>query len=156
LREPDLNWRPSGYEPDELPGCSIPRPNGLNFTTASKYLNKPIIILILLSENWLREPDLNWRPSGYEPDELPGCSIPRPNGLNLTTASKYLNKPIIILILLSKNWFLEPLSNEEGTDLLFLYLNININKLVAGARFELTTFGLWARRATRLLHPASE
>ena len=26
---------------------------------------------------WLREPDLNWRPSGYEPDELPSCSIPR-------------------------------------------------------------------------------
>ena len=28
--------------------------------------------------------------------------------------------------------------------------------LVAGAGFEPTTFGLWARRATRLLHPASE
>src|SRR5690606_11967651 len=27
---------------------------------------------------WLREPDLNRRPSGYEPDELPDCSIPRP------------------------------------------------------------------------------
>ena len=27
--------------------------------------------------SWLREPDLNRRPSGYEPDELPGCSIPR-------------------------------------------------------------------------------
>ncbi|CAH1531970.1 hypothetical protein THF5H11_150001 [Vibrio jasicida] len=26
MREPDLNRRPSGYEPDELPGCSIPRP----------------------------------------------------------------------------------------------------------------------------------
>ena len=26
---------------------------------------------------WLREADLNHRPSGYEPDELPGCSIPR-------------------------------------------------------------------------------
>ena len=26
---------------------------------------------------WLREPDLNQRPSGYEPDELPNCSIPR-------------------------------------------------------------------------------
>ena len=26
---------------------------------------------------WLREPDLNRRPSGYEPDELPSCSIPR-------------------------------------------------------------------------------
>jgi membrane-bound lytic murein transglycosylase A len=26
LRGPDSNRRPSGYEPDELPGCSTPRP----------------------------------------------------------------------------------------------------------------------------------
>src|SRR5579883_1883636 len=28
LRGQDLNLRPSGYEPDELPGCSTPRQNG--------------------------------------------------------------------------------------------------------------------------------
>ena len=28
-------------------------------------------------KSWLRSVDLNHRPSGYEPDELPGCSTPR-------------------------------------------------------------------------------
>jgi hypothetical protein len=28
-------------------------------------------------KNWLRGLDLNQRPSGYEPDELPDCSTPR-------------------------------------------------------------------------------
>ena len=29
------------------------------------------------AKSWLRGRDLNPRPSGYEPDELPGCSTPR-------------------------------------------------------------------------------
>ena len=29
------------------------------------------------TEPWLRELDLNQRPLGYEPNELPSCSIPR-------------------------------------------------------------------------------
>ena len=38
-----------------------------------KALNIPAKCLISL----LRGLDLNQRPSGYEPDELPGCSTPR-------------------------------------------------------------------------------
>jgi len=29
------------------------------------------------ASNWWRGGDLNFRPSGYEPDELPDCSTPR-------------------------------------------------------------------------------
>ena len=38
---------------------------------------------------WLREVDLNHRPSGYEPDELPGCSIPRKT-VALSARTRYL------------------------------------------------------------------
>ncbi len=58
---PDLNRRPSGYEPDELPAAP-PRVT---------------VLLHFVKFDWLRGPDLNRRPSGYEPDELPGCSTPR-------------------------------------------------------------------------------
>ncbi|CRH27925.1 hypothetical protein BN1184_AD_02400 [Pantoea ananatis] len=45
-------------------------------------LMRPSMHTVYLKKNskgkWLRGPDLNRRPSGYEPDELPGCSTPRP------------------------------------------------------------------------------
>ena len=34
------------------------------------------------TEPWLREMDLNQRPLGYEPSELPSCSIPRYKNFN--------------------------------------------------------------------------
>ena len=51
---------------------------------------------------WLREPDLNRRPSGYEPDELPGCSIPRQWILKLiakyrSLSDKYLKSMAAII-----------------------------------------------------------
>jgi hypothetical protein len=36
-----------------------------------------------MAVNWLRGLDLNQRPSGYEPDELPGCSTPRSRTVEL-------------------------------------------------------------------------
>ncbi len=36
-----------------------------------------ILRKIEMGKIWLRGLDLNQRPSGYEPDELPGCSTPR-------------------------------------------------------------------------------
>ena len=50
--------------------------------------------------NWLRGLDLNQRPSGYEPDELPGCSTPRDNygemmrGIKLKTDLKSASRTV--------------------------------------------------------------
>src|SRR5690554_7675333 len=63
LREQDLNLRPSGYEPDELPDCSIPRQltrfilNLFSGSTEGRVLPSSILVC--------------------EPAELSDCSIPR-------------------------------------------------------------------------------
>ena len=54
-RGKDLNLRPSGYEPDELPDCSTPllevKKNGIDF--------------------WSERPGSNRRPSAWKADALP-------------------------------------------------------------------------------------
>lgn len=48
---------------------------------AGRIRKKPLITLIINGlMTWLRGQDLNLRPSGYEPDELPDCSTPRQRG----------------------------------------------------------------------------
>lgn len=43
----------------------------------TKTLDQLFELIEDLGSVWLRGQDLNLRPSGYEPDELPGCSTPR-------------------------------------------------------------------------------
>ncbi len=45
--------------------------------TADTWSFNPLLYQLSYRAKILREQDLNLRPSGYEPDELPSCSIPR-------------------------------------------------------------------------------
>ena len=45
--------------------------------TADTRIFSPLLYRLSYLALWLRGLDLNQRPSGYEPDELPSCSTPR-------------------------------------------------------------------------------
>ena len=71
---------------NSLEGCSFTtklHPHLLNFNgarrnrTADTWSFNPLLYQLSYRAYLLREQDLNLRPSGYEPDELPSCSIPR-------------------------------------------------------------------------------
>ncbi len=63
-----------------------------------------------LSIKWLRGPDLNRRPSGYEPDELPNCSTPRPIGDYYIVASHSFSSTATLL---SKDFKMVPRAGLE-------------------------------------------
>ena len=46
-----------------------------------------------LLKSWLRGLDLNQRPSGYEPDELPGCSTPHDESSWVARFLQIKNRP---------------------------------------------------------------
>ena len=71
---------PSPADPKAVPRPSLAgvmRATGLVERRALKTTKAPDALASGASVFWLRGQDLNLRPSGYEPDELPGCSTPR-------------------------------------------------------------------------------
>src|SRR2546426_990836 len=61
-------WRPIGVSEATGSGGKL---------AAALSLERKAPLNLSRAGNWLRGRDLNPRPSGYEPDELPGCSTPR-------------------------------------------------------------------------------
>ena len=67
----------SGFSPSLVAESLCSTPDNAGYIPLSLHITrrkKPFRAFLIL---WLRELDLNQRPSGYEPDELPSCSIPR-------------------------------------------------------------------------------
>jgi hypothetical protein len=156
LRGPDSNQRPSGYEPDELPDCSTPRHQIVRSLSWLLFKLQRFLRFFL---KWLRGPDSNQRPSGYEPDELPDCSTPR-HQIIRSLSWLLLNYGGFFDLYLK--WLRGPDSNQRPSgyepdelpdcstprhlDILkyistYTYFYVHF-KLVAGAGFEPTTFGL--------------
>ena len=75
-RRTDLNRGQAGYEPTALANWATPPYNnsdGANDQdwTGDLILTKDTLYRLSYISIWLRGLDLNQRPSGYEPDELP-------------------------------------------------------------------------------------
>src|SRR5713101_3902812 len=68
-------------------GITPPSASGIYSVAARKEIERATSPVCALG--WLRGLDLNQRPPGYEPDELPGCSTPRPDDTQLTLSLQY-------------------------------------------------------------------
>ena len=89
---------------NSLEGCSFTtklHPHLLNFNgarrnrTADTWSFNPLLYQLSYRAKILREQDLNLRPSGYEPDELPSCSTPRLNGPIIIRCRSHVNTFLI-------------------------------------------------------------
>ena len=72
------SWRANSPNPIQI-YCAQSLTNGglsRNRTNDTRIFS-PLLYQLSYETTWLREKDLNQRPPGYEPDELPDCSIPR-------------------------------------------------------------------------------
>ncbi|MFQ2134659.1 hypothetical protein, partial [Aeromonas hydrophila] len=66
----------AGSQPDLHLKINIKREGGIKQKNREGGWMKNGEIEVIEIGSWLRGPDLNRRPSGYEPDELPSCSTP--------------------------------------------------------------------------------
>ena len=69
-------WTEDEKKADDDTCCFFNGGLGRNRTNDTRIFS-PLLYRLSYETFWLREKDLNQRPSGYEPDELPDCSIPR-------------------------------------------------------------------------------
>ena len=79
-----VTWKPLLAQTGVLPSAWFRRLNHIASVVQIQHNTRKIKNIpqgYVFHFNWLRSVDLNHRPSGYEPDELPGCSTPRRTGI---------------------------------------------------------------------------
>ena len=93
--EQNLTWKSVCMQIGVLPSAWFRWLNHIIFVGQiqhNTYKIKKHTTRVCFDFNWLRSVDLNHRPSGYEPDELPGCSTPRQTGWIIPVFANLSNK----------------------------------------------------------------